>query len=167
MNDESVVLVEYTHRNRGQHGVYGPVTRTFYGHRGGGEQFLVDRRDIEAAPNLFKPLNNTRKVEELPVEPRAEAPAPPPAEPVKKAKPKVQEDVLKKQVEAKRLDLQSIPGVSEAIAKQFRQRGLATAQDLIDYGAEQMSENVTGVGASRAAAIVEYANKLAGNEEEE
>jgi glycosyltransferase involved in cell wall biosynthesis len=58
VNDENIVVVRYKHPNTGQHPVVGAATKTFYGYRGGGEQFLVDRRDAEAQPQYFEVVTN-------------------------------------------------------------------------------------------------------------
>jgi len=52
--DEDLVMVKYMHPNRGQHVVVGATTKTKYGYRGGGSQFLVSTKDIKAQPHLFE-----------------------------------------------------------------------------------------------------------------
>jgi hypothetical protein len=70
--DQDMVMVRYSHPNRGQHRVNGYAIfeqqigpsmfkdgngfRFSYGYRGGGDEFLVHRRDIELHPGLFVPL---------------------------------------------------------------------------------------------------------------
>jgi glycosyltransferase involved in cell wall biosynthesis len=94
MEDSEFVLCRYTHPNTGQHMVVGAETRVQYGYRGGGEIFLVHRKDIQAQPHLYLVLEQ----EARPVpQPPPEVPPPPalviaepepaPA-PAAKAKPK-------------------------------------------------------------------------------
>lgn len=54
MSDENFVLCIYTHPNLGEHRVIGPATGIDYGWRGGGAEFLVDRRDIAVMPMWFR-----------------------------------------------------------------------------------------------------------------
>jgi glycosyltransferase involved in cell wall biosynthesis len=61
MADENMVLVKYMSPNRGQHGVRGMATRTYYGYRSGGAEFLVFKADVAAQPHMFMPI--TRRVE--------------------------------------------------------------------------------------------------------
>jgi len=53
MSDDNFVMCTYTHPNLGEHRVIGPATQIDYGFRGGGQEFLVHRADVDAAPNLF------------------------------------------------------------------------------------------------------------------
>jgi hypothetical protein len=53
MTDQDFVMIKYNHPNKGTHPVIGTTTRTKYGMRKQGDQFLVDRRDIKAQPHLF------------------------------------------------------------------------------------------------------------------
>jgi len=90
--DEDVVLVKYTHPNRGQHRVIGPRSKRVYGHRGGGDQFYVLRIDMESMPQWFKEIRETpRPVVVAPersvmAEPPAPKPIVKPVPPLKVAK---------------------------------------------------------------------------------
>ena len=82
-SDEDYVRVLYTHPNRGQHPVYGPVTRKYYGHRGGGQEFYVLRVDMVAMPQWFKEVREQKR--SVVIEPEKIArQTPPPPEPVQK-----------------------------------------------------------------------------------
>ena len=59
MSDQDFVLIRYIHPNRGQHPVVGPATRTNYGMRAFGDEFLVQRKDVEAVRHLFEELRQT------------------------------------------------------------------------------------------------------------
>ena len=73
MADQDFVMIKYMHPNTGTHPVIGTATRTRYGMRRNGDQFLVDRRDVTAQSHLFVP------VEERPVPtPPAKTVTPPP-----------------------------------------------------------------------------------------
>jgi len=71
MADQDFVMIRYNHPNRGTHPVVGTATRTKYGVRKQGDQFLVDRRDMVNQPHLFS------AIQERPVP----APAPQPVTP--------------------------------------------------------------------------------------
>jgi glycosyltransferase involved in cell wall biosynthesis len=167
MSDENYVLAVYNHRNKGQHAVYGASTNQFYGYHGGGEKFLVHVSDIEANRHLFTKVKEEKKVDVVP-QPKPSAPPPPPPTPQEvAAKQPDATEFVQKQIERERLDLQAIPGITDAIAAQMRNLGLTTADEILDYGAEALVDNVKGVGFSRAMAIIAYAEKLAGNGEED
>jgi GT2 family glycosyltransferase len=63
-NDEDYVMVKYLHPNRGNHHVIGAETKTKYGYRSGGSQFLVNMKDIKAQPHLFEIIGSEAKVPE-------------------------------------------------------------------------------------------------------
>jgi hypothetical protein len=71
MSDQDFVMVKYIHPNKGKHKVVGVATRTNYGRRGGGEEFLVHVADVAAQAHLFIELD-TR----IPPEPSKITPAP-------------------------------------------------------------------------------------------
>ncbi len=80
MNDEDLVMVEYTSTNVGQHSVKGRATSKFYGYRSGGERFLVHREDIAMQPHLFRPVETRVKAEPAPVVEKAPPAAPTPVD---------------------------------------------------------------------------------------
>ena len=63
-DDEDYVMIKYLHPNRGNHHVIGAETKTKYGYRGGGSQFLVNIKDVEAQPHLFEILDSSTKMPE-------------------------------------------------------------------------------------------------------
>jgi glycosyltransferase involved in cell wall biosynthesis len=166
--DDQVVLAEYMHPNRGQHEVVGGATKTKYGYRGGGEVFMVHIDDIAAQPMYFRQvrLDNV-------IVPKAEVQLPPPpptiVNPAQPAMPipkpptteSVPLDLLADAVEIAKpfldeleeMDVDVIPGVTQAISKQMRERGITTPRTIMDSGIEGLQE-LKGVGPNRAAAIV-------------
>ena len=68
-DDEEYVMIEYLHPNRGNHPVVGHVTKTKYGNRGGGSKFLVNIKDVEAQPHLFKQLESGVTAPKQPIAP--------------------------------------------------------------------------------------------------
>ena len=86
VQDNDLVRVLYTHPNRGQHPVYGPTTRRYYGHRGGGEEFYVLRVDMMAMPQWFREVREPQR--SVVIEPEKIArTSPPPPQPVSQAAP--------------------------------------------------------------------------------
>lgn len=154
MNDENMVLVVYTHPNRGQHKVIGPVTRTNYGYRGGGNRFYVDKRDIAAAPHLFQPIQQVEQavaaVQQKPVE-EVKAPEKITEAEAQPEKPKPQP---KKQIET----LVDVQGISQRIAMKLNEIGIHTVEDLIAADLETLYK-VEGVGKSRLKAMQENAKQ--------
>jgi glycosyltransferase involved in cell wall biosynthesis len=57
MSDAEYVLAKYIHPNIGQHPVIGAETHIRYGFRGGGEIFLVHKKDLTAQPHLFSVID--------------------------------------------------------------------------------------------------------------
>jgi hypothetical protein len=69
MNDAEYVLAKYIHPNIGQHPVIGVETKIRYGFRGGGEIFLVHKKDLTAQPHLFSVIDTApTPIEPTPVE---------------------------------------------------------------------------------------------------
>jgi glycosyltransferase involved in cell wall biosynthesis len=64
LTDDNFVMAKYLHRNRGNHHVIGAATKTKYGYRGGGSQFLVNIEDVKAQPHLFEVIDGEAKVPE-------------------------------------------------------------------------------------------------------
>lgn len=83
VQDSALVLCKYKHQNIGQHPVVGAQTRTSYGYRSGGDEFLVNREDIRATPHLFEPLESLQPPQQQPTrfagmaQAQAEVPIPP------------------------------------------------------------------------------------------
>jgi hypothetical protein len=88
VQDSALVLCKYKHPNIGQHPVVGAQTRTSYGYRSGGDEFLVNREDIRATPHLFEPLESLQPPQQQPTrfagmaQAQAEVPIPPPPTPL-------------------------------------------------------------------------------------
>lgn len=51
------ILVAYGGTSRGKTQVYGAVTKTYYGYRASGDQFMAFRSDVAARPDLLRPVN--------------------------------------------------------------------------------------------------------------
>lgn len=93
MSDAEYVLAKYIHPNVGQHPVIGVETKIRYGFRGGGEIFLVHKKDLTAQPHLFSVIDTApTPIEPTPVvappapEPLPELVAAPATAPVAKAR---------------------------------------------------------------------------------
>lgn len=169
LDDEDYVLCLYDHPNRGQHMVRGAATGINYNYRGGGEKFLVHRKDIAAQPNIFKPIAVEATAPVKPPE------APPPPKPVvavatrEVVQPQVLEDavdVLDVETEdAVEFSLDTIPGVTPEIASKLQAMGVQSLQDLINVGSTGLTQ-IKGIGPARADAILAYAKKTIAEQEE-
>lgn len=168
--DDQIVLAEYMHPNRGQHEVVGGATKTKYGYRGGGEVFMVHIDDIAAQPMYFRQVRLDNVIVpkadvQLPPPPSiinsAQSAIPTPAPPVQPETESVPRDLLADAVEIAKppldeleeMEINVIPGVTQAISKQMRERGITTPRAIMDSGIEGLQE-LKGVGPNRAAAIV-------------
>ena len=138
MSDEDMVLAKYMSPNRGLHGVRGGATRTYYGYRGGGDEFLVHKADIAAQPHMFMPI---RKRIEVP----GQSVTPPP--------PTMTE-------EAKELpsffDLQALPGITPALERRMLDSGFDSRDKILSSGADMLSESVKGIGLAKANMIIDF-----------
>lgn len=174
-SDGDYLMVEYTHPNRGQHRVIGPVTKTTYGFRGGGERFLVHKDDVAAHPQYFRPIQTAPAKVPLPSHIQ-DTPPPPPVlkseveEPKPSAAPKetsvrdvfaaLDEHPVPRQAQVDALavstfDLQTLPGITPAIETGLKQRGLDNPDAIIDAGVRGL-EMVKYVGETKARMIYEY-----------
>lgn len=148
LNDTNFVMIEYLHPNRGQHRVVGGVTGTDYAYRAGGDTFLVNKKDVEVQPHLFKVIDTPQVQSAViaPPTPVVEDAPPPPMT----------------------FDPQLIAGVTPDMAKQLTALGVTGPGDILELGKDGLadspqvwlSENVDGVGPARADAIVEYAKSM-------
>lgn len=162
MLDNEMLMVIYTHPNRGQHPVYGSATKTKYGYRKQGDRFLVHKDDVAAQPHLFQVVT----VESRP-KPRPAAPPPPqpvklspaPQPIVKQDKPAVEEKHLQEKQEKiianARLDIQTLPGVTPAAAAGMRKANLTTVEAILEAGEEGLAK-VKFLGAAKAEMIIAY-----------
>jgi predicted flap endonuclease-1-like 5' DNA nuclease len=176
--DEDVVLVKYTHPNRGQHRVIGPRSKRIYGHRGGGEQFYVLRIDMEAMPQWFKEIRETPRSVVVAPE-RVVKAAPPPPKPIVEAKPvetapeqtyeeflaqakgPVEEEIVEEvatEVPPTRppVTIDTLPGISPQVATALKANGIETPTQLIALGEEDF-QSYKGIGPARAEAIISAA----------
>lgn len=168
-NDDDYVMVQYTHPNLGVHGVVGANTKTNYGYRSGGEQFLVHKADIAAQPQFYRPI--TSPVFAHRPTTIVESPPPPPvlkAEPPLVAKPMVTEleeshpvpQDIQRQI-TDELDLQLLPGVTPTIERGLKAAGFTTAAAILDAGVEGLTQ-VKFVGDARAQAVYDYVKEKYG-----
>ena len=154
--DDEMVLVTYTHPNRGTHRVIGAARfetaimpqimirdgqgwKFNYGYWSGGgqSQFYVHRNDIELQPGIFIPVPPSAP-ESIPVP----VPAPEP------------------EVTKLAFDPQTIPGVTRTFAMVFNERGYDSADCLLDLGLEGLLK-IDGMTEKRARTILAGAQKLA------
>lgn len=157
MDDQDMILVTYRSPNMGQHKVVGQATKIHYGYRGGGEQFLVHRRDVEVSPHLYEPVATREVVEDIPLV-RKETP-PPVA--VKESVEEVKEayDPQDQWIsEQEKFDLQTLPGVSNEIAQEMNASGIFTPEDIVKLGLTKL-QAFKGVGKARARSIFEGAKR--------
>jgi hypothetical protein len=174
-SDTEYVEVTYNHRNRGQHAVYGAGTGTFYGYRAGGQKFLVHVDDQKAQPTLFVAVPQTPTQPKITYqEPKQAPPVPQPIQQVRvagviEAVEKKAFDDRVKEIEAeqekvlsgdvdniiKPLDLQTIPGVTPAVARSLQANKLDTKEAILTVGVEGLIE-VRGIAEARASAIISY-----------
>lgn len=157
MADTEFVLIQYDHPNLGQHRVIGAATGTFYGYRGGGEQFYAHIDDIKAQPHIYKPIARVREAVA-----KTEVPPPPNGY--------VEEINTPLSVETKPMDetippppppsfetndLQAVPGISDVTARELNAIGIYTVDDLDGITREKLLL-VKGIGSQRATIIMDY-----------
>lgn len=169
--DENFKLCVYKHPNRGQHPVIGQALfrdrvdginmiandrgwRIHYGFRGGGEKFLVHIEDVRIAGHLFEPMQ-----EALPAAPISQLSEPipvvidlsegPPPAPKRIDMAGIMEP----------FDLQKLSGVTAKIAEQMNERGVRSAQDIVDKGIDWIT-TLKGVSDVRAKTILESAQNV-------
>jgi len=150
IDDKDVVMIRYLHPNRGLHNVRGNFGRD-YGYRGGGEMFLVERRDALAAPHLFDIVE--RPVAERVPEKKVDVQPPPDLLEVKAALGDEAEVPLE-------FDFQTLPGVNADIAAEMKASGLSTREDVLALG-EQGLLQYKYIGPAKAQGII---RTLAGEE---
>lgn len=178
-SDQDFVMSLYNHPNRGSHRLVGGhifeqringvnmVRRENgysidYGYRSGGDKFLVHIEDIKAHAQFFIPMRLIEPVHAI----TAQATPPPPPqmlESLENEEPPnlspIEDEAPAKVLKAdKDFDMQLIPGVTPLIAQQLKDKGIKTAQDIIDFGNDGLIE-IKGIGPSRAALILAGAQK--------
>jgi hypothetical protein len=176
-NDNEMEMIRYMSPNRGDHPVWGGVTRKFYGHRKGAgvETFLVHRSDIAAQPHFFTVISDVPAPPQVVVSPppppvAINAPVPPPAKqvelepgPIKQAelepvllKGEVPPpDIAARAINDAKFDLQALPGVTPNIARGMAELSLVTAEAVMDAGVDGLRK-VRGVGKTKAEMIYSY-----------
>lgn len=165
--DGEMDMVRYMHPNRGDHPVYGVVTRKFYGNRRGAgvETFLVHRSDIAAQPHYFVVVS----AETAPPAPAVKPPPPPQplSGPVEMTPPVVVEEkevlagetpppeVARRVLNDAKFDLQTLPGVTPAIARAMAGASLVSAERILETGTDGLLK-VKGIGQMKAEMILAY-----------
>jgi len=162
MGDSDLVMILYTHPNRGRHRVIGTATRTDYGQRKSGEKFLVKQLDLRTQPHIFRPVEQVRmSVPSMPM-------PVPPAPSVLGAAPELPEEAppsfeppepgAAETETAAGLDLQALPGVSKTLAKKLKSKGIQTADDILALGPDGLIE--LGAAKSKAEIIIQSVREL-------
>ena len=166
MGDSDLVMILYTHPNRGRHRVIGTATRTDYGQRKSGEKFLVKQLDLRTQPHIFRPVEQVRMSvpsmpTPLPPSPHPIFPAPRlPEEPPEEVPPSFEppEPGAAETETAAGLDLQALPGVSKTLAKKLKSKGVQTADDILALGPDGLIE--LGAAKSKAEIIIQSVREL-------
>lgn len=159
MSDSDFVMVQYTHPNKGKHPVIGLATKTRYGYRAGGEQFLVHKSDIEAS-QYFQPVN---KVMAPPQPPQIDTPPPPHIAEMQTVDEVIEEVVddfeeLEKDdtpLDEQELELSLLPGVTPQVEERLRKAGAINAAQIVSLGMEGLM-GIKGIGEARAHSILSY-----------
>jgi hypothetical protein len=159
--DNDFVMCKYIHPNRGQHQVIGAATKTIYGHRGGGAEFLVHKDDIAAQPHIFQAIEG--HVQPLPM------PSKPPNEPVPlsdvveiRAQPPAKPGFLEVAIDEDEVpvtvipssELQLLPGITGEMAEELIAKGVTTRDQVADLGIEGLT-SIRGIGAVKAEKIID------------
>jgi glycosyltransferase involved in cell wall biosynthesis len=61
----------------------------------------------------------------------------------------------------KRINVKTLPGVSESIAKQMRKQNLTTAETILNMGPVKLAESIKGLGYKKADAIIDAVKEVA------
>lgn len=170
--DDSMVLVLYDSPNRGQHKVVGAATGMRYGHHGGGDRFLVHKRDIAAQPNLYRVVDAEIPMPKVVKTQVIKAPKPITTTPIVaeeelgvEEKPIVPEGDLSLPPVSLN-DLSTIAGLSPAIEQQLNEMGVFDFQGVYELGKGKLTR-LKGVGPSRADAIYTFVQKYIETEKDE
>jgi glycosyltransferase involved in cell wall biosynthesis len=173
MSDNDFVLTEYMHMNRGQHSVVGASTGIKYGYRGGGDIFLVHKNDIAVQPHLFRAVRSAPEQTSIPRPPEPSPIVEPEIVEVEEQKtteeiflgPEAEEDVpeIEEVIEQEKFDLQTIPGVTPAIADALAEMGGVNPREIIKLGVNKIKK-IKGVGPTRAFLIYDGAKKIRDSE---
>ena len=137
-----------------------------YGYHAGGSRITVHRDELIAAPHLFQSVRNS--VPEIQIASQRRAPAPPAPTPIEDVAieamahpmPASARQILEQELEGNeqplrpiKKDLQTLPGVSADIAKQLKEEGVDTPEDILVLGIDGLKE-LKGVGDKRAGMII-------------
>lgn len=147
MTDGDLVMIRYTHPNRGEHSVVGSATRTRYGMRSGGDTFLVNRADVAAQPHLYE-IVGAPAVTASQIAPQRSAPPPPDA---------VRDEPAPTM--AVSFDMRSISGITDKIAAQLVTAGKTSVSDLKAMTLDEWAA-LKGVSKARAQQIVDTLSEL-------
>ena len=189
-SDGDFVKAKYMHQNKGSHRVVGPAVFSDrmegvpmvrvrngwsldYRWRSGGDVFLVHRGDLEAAPHLFKSLEEgASAIVSLPKRKAPTPPAPTRIAPLPEGETKLgmnaalpgpepsaervaptPEELLKAK-EERSFDPQLVPGIGAAVARKMTADGIASEADILELGEEGL-QKYGGIGPQKAKVIIE------------
>lgn len=152
--DVNYVWATYVGRpnNISDHPIIGPVTGERYGYGHFGQRCLVHRADItdDQGRRLgpfeiiqSKPEPVLPEIRNMPHEKREVKPPVPVKEPIKESIKETVEEKKSEPVEelirSEVVDLQTVPGITNTIAKQLTQLGIVTVDAILDFGVEGLS----------------------------
>jgi glycosyltransferase involved in cell wall biosynthesis len=132
MSSSDMVLVQLNDGNQGQHPIVGSVTRTNYGYRATGDQFLITQRDYEAMADRFN-LVETVKVEEI--------------------------ERIEKVAAVRPHSVAAIPGARPSTVKLLEEAGITTVPAVIAAGKSGLMA-VEGIGERTATDLLEAAKNM-------
>ena len=160
MSDEDFVMAKYLSPNKGQHPVTGGVTKRKYGYRAGGDEFLVEKDDINGQPHLFQAIEGLVQVpvivRDAPSKPRPITESVPPREaswlsqPIDEGPEEIDDPLIK---------LQMVPGITKEIAEQMYADGVKDGDDILMLGEEKML-SYRGIGKAKYLLITQAIEKL-------
>ena len=160
MSDEDFVMAKYLSPNKGQHPVTGGVTKRKYGYRAGGDEFLVEKDDINGQPHLFQAIEGLVQVpvivRDAPSKPQPITESVPPREaswlsqPIDEGPEEIDDPLIK---------LQMVPGITKEIAEQMYADGVKDGDDILELGEEKML-SYRGIGKAKYLLITQAIRKL-------
>jgi glycosyltransferase involved in cell wall biosynthesis len=178
---ENFVECRYVHPNRGEHSVFGTYVfpshaswhpmirqgngwRLSYGYHSYGDVFKVHRADMLANPQWYVKYEVEKKAAEVPLPLQPVHKPPPPihlVEPEPVEQPMIAPELkaplppppLPAAGEGERIDLQLLPGISAAVARQLEANSVMTIEAVLALGVEGL-QGYKGVGEVRAGQII-------------
>lgn len=180
MSDDEIQKIVIRNNNRAQTKIVGEATGRFYGYLADGDEIYMHRADIARKPNVYVVVQSRREV--VPPAPPAPPPEPVPMQPtdneaeaLEAAKRPITDNDLWEQPEdlittSEALDgnllmIDLLPGVTPAIAEQMREKGVLSAQDILDRGKQWLVDSISGIGPARAGAIIDFAQSSLSDED--